>query len=362
METIRSNYFLWIIMAENKVGRNASTIKKRFDQLEKYTLNHTTTPLIKLNYSVNGFNIYMKRDDLTDFYFGGNKVRLFEYIVPDILRASPQKIVTVGTADSNHVRVAAAVAERINLECDLIIVGDVEKNKRIANEGNMLLASMCRANLIYCHSFAALLFIKQYLEEQEAQGTSCIFIPGGGHVTSAVFGYVDAMKEIMDQSREVGVEFDSIYLPTGSGTTQAGLLLGKQLYSYYGAIYGLSVDSPVTKCKREINELLCSAYDLYEGIKTVPESDVLLLENSTKYGEIDENAVWITNELIKSDGICLDPIYNAKSFWKMVCELKTQSNGGNVLYINTGGLPGIFTSGARKAYANLGKNIKNQTY
>lgn len=48
--------------------------------MEKIELIHGTTGLYKLNYSIGNINIYMKRDDLLDFAFGGNKVRLFEYI------------------------------------------------------------------------------------------------------------------------------------------------------------------------------------------------------------------------------------------------------------------------------------------
>ena len=54
--------------------------------MDKVHLINSTTPVQKLNYKIGNTNIYMKRDDLIDFAFGGNKVRLFEYIAADILK------------------------------------------------------------------------------------------------------------------------------------------------------------------------------------------------------------------------------------------------------------------------------------
>ena len=50
----------------------------------KIKLINCITNCQKLNYSIGNATIYMKRDDLIDFGFGGNKVRLFEYIAADV--------------------------------------------------------------------------------------------------------------------------------------------------------------------------------------------------------------------------------------------------------------------------------------
>lgn len=76
--------------------------------MEKIELIHGTTGLYRLNYSIGNINIYMKRDDLLDFAFGGNKVRLFEYIGAMVKKKNADKIITFGSVYSNHIRVAAA--------------------------------------------------------------------------------------------------------------------------------------------------------------------------------------------------------------------------------------------------------------
>ena len=100
--------------------------------MEKIELIHGTTGLYRLNYSIGNINIYMKRDDLLDFAFGGNKVRLFEYIGAMVKKKNADKIITFGSVYSNHIRVAAAVAAKLKVKCDLIVL-TTNKNNKISN-------------------------------------------------------------------------------------------------------------------------------------------------------------------------------------------------------------------------------------
>ena len=93
--------------------------------MDKVTLIHQPSPLYKMRGSyVDGVNIFVKRDDLLDFSFGGNKVRLFEYIAKKALDSHAEKIITFGSVYSNHIRVTAAVCDRLGIGCDLIILAD----------------------------------------------------------------------------------------------------------------------------------------------------------------------------------------------------------------------------------------------
>ena len=94
------------------------------DKIQLFT-NRPGTQL--LNYRVGDTSIYMKRDDLLDFAFGGNKVRLFEYIAADAVKQGAEKIITFGSIHSNHVRVAAATAYKLGIACDLILLYEDEK-------------------------------------------------------------------------------------------------------------------------------------------------------------------------------------------------------------------------------------------
>ena len=67
--------------------------------------------------------IYIKRDDLTPFGGGGNKLRKLEYLMIEALNSQATTIVTVGAPQTNHGRLTAAVAAKFGLKCIIVAVG-----------------------------------------------------------------------------------------------------------------------------------------------------------------------------------------------------------------------------------------------
>ena len=82
---------------------------------ERYQLLTKKAQILPLSEKINGHRVFMYRDDPEDFGFGGNKVRFFEYLIPEILREKPDALVTSGSMYSNHIRVTAQVAARLNI-------------------------------------------------------------------------------------------------------------------------------------------------------------------------------------------------------------------------------------------------------
>ena len=62
------------------------------------------TPIELLNENV-GSKIYMKRDDLIPFSFGGNKARKAEKFKKEIVKNKNDVVVTYGSSSSNHFRI-----------------------------------------------------------------------------------------------------------------------------------------------------------------------------------------------------------------------------------------------------------------
>src|SRR5689334_7100920 len=65
--------------------------------------------------------ILVKRDDLTGFALGGNKVRKIEYHLGDALTQGCDTLATTGAIQSNHCRVTAAAARAGGMECVLVL-------------------------------------------------------------------------------------------------------------------------------------------------------------------------------------------------------------------------------------------------
>jgi 1-aminocyclopropane-1-carboxylate deaminase/D-cysteine desulfhydrase-like pyridoxal-dependent ACC family enzyme len=285
----------------------------------------------------------MKRDDLIGFYFGGNKVRIYEYIMSEVIKKDVEKLITFGSIHSNHVRITAAIAAHFNLDCDIIVL--IEDGQDIPQlEGNSLLLEFIGVNIYFCKIQKAKEYIDDYLEYQKNKGIKYFFVPGGGHLPIGALGYVDALYEIQTQCKQQNIKIDAIFTPTGTGTTQAGLIYGKKLLKFSVDIVGVTVARNIMRCKEEIINMLDALNDLTGYSITFESSDINILDNgSKKYGLIDEEIIEIMRKVTKSDSVLLDPIYNAKSFLVMEKILKNSNDYKNVIYLNTGGSPNIFT-------------------
>lgn len=297
----------------------------------KIKLIHQETCIQKLRGTYSGTNVYVKRDDLIDFAFGGNKVRMAEYIGAIAQERRCAKIISFGSVHSNHVRVTGCLCNYLGIDCDLIILRDSEET---AIGGNYkLLQQLKSIHLEYCNTDEAHDFIDSYQAKQDSEGINYLWVPGGGHMIEAAYGYRDAANEILRQQNALGVQFDAVFLPCGTGTTQAGLILG--LKGTGIEVMGLTVARPVERCKAVITNML------QKTVATPEEWNVNVLESKIPYGQTSDEVIEITKALAQKDGLFLDPVYNAKSFWGMTEYLK-ENHFKNVLYLNTGGTPNIF--------------------
>src|SRR5918997_5259821 len=65
--------------------------------------------------------LWVKRDDVTGLAGGGNKARKLEYLCADALAQGCDTLVTGGGRQSNHVRMTAAAANRLGLQCTIVV-------------------------------------------------------------------------------------------------------------------------------------------------------------------------------------------------------------------------------------------------
>lgn len=308
---------------------------KYHNTLKKLKLINNTSSLYKLNYRCGNTDIWIKRDDILDFAFGGNKVRLFEYIAPFIQQSKAERLVTYGSRFSNHVRVAAATASLLGIDCDIIILDDEVTD----HGGNFELLKYYNPCISHCSIDNAHDFIDEYQMKLKAQDINFIWIPGGGHLPEAAFGYADASYEIQKQAEAYNINIDAVFLPCGTGTTQAGLI-----YGFAGTatdVIGVSVSRPENRCRAEISDMLSNMNSIYPNEASC-HRDIKVLKNNSVYGRADLETDKIIRTIAASDGIFLDPVYNAKAFTEMCSYILEHPYLNKIVYLNTGGTPNIF--------------------
>lgn len=283
--------------------------------------------------------LYVKREDLLPFSFGGNKARKARLIFDEIDKLDVDYVVTYGSSSSNHCRVVANACAIRKMPC--MIISPIEDNKATFNRS---LVRILGAEIRICAVKDIPSVIQETLKGLRSKGFSPYFIEGGGHGNLGTHAYVLCYDEIFEYETMAGSTFNYIFLASGTGTTQAGLICGKILHGSDVDIVGISV---ARKNPHGANVVHLSVYEYMEqkGINEDFHSHVKFIDDYTlgKYGvgnaEIDELIV----RVFRRYGIALNITYTGKAFWGMEQYLREHSiRDSNVLFINTGGLPNFF--------------------
>ena len=198
------------------------------EKLPRTRLATLPTPLEeapRLTEALGGARILVKRDDLTGLAFGGNKTRKLEYLIADALRQGADVVLTVGAAQSNHCRQTAAAARRAGLRCILLL----SRSEHNELQGNLLLDVLLDAEVRMIEprpGRGTSEAMVEVAEEERRKGHRPYLIPGGGSNGLGAIGYAQCVLELQLQLLELGQPVDHLYVSSGSGGTQGGLLLG----------------------------------------------------------------------------------------------------------------------------------------
>lgn len=284
-------------------------------------------------------NLYIKRDDLLPFSFGGNKARKAMYFLDEIKRTKSDCIITYGSNSSNHCRIIANLAASLKVKC--IIISPEEDDE---STFNLQMLNYFGADIIRCAISNVSKTIEETVAAMKCQGYTPYFIMGGGHGNLGTQAYVDCFSEIMNYEIEHNIQFDYIFHASGTGTTQAGLVCARLLNNRNTKIIGVSIARRNPKGKQividSVNEYMISAgfTDDYSG--QVELIDDYVLDGYGKYNtEIDQTI----QNVLTDYGIPLNRTYTGKAFWGMKKYLEKENiENKNILFVHTGGTPLFF--------------------
>lgn len=321
-----------------------------FDQFPRVKLSHQPTPIEpmpRLSQSLNGPNLYIKRDDCTGLATGGNKTRKLEFLVGEALQQNADMLVTQGAVQSNHVRQTAAAAAKTGLKCHVLLERRVPKRDSSYEEtGNVLLDNLFGAS----HEFRPPGLdmnaeAEQVTESLQQRGHRPFFIPGGGSNPTGALGYCVCAQEIADQTRTTGQSFDWLVMATGSTGTQAGLVAGLQAIGHELPVMGVSVRQPRDKQIGAVHDLTQRTLTKL-AVDGVPLDRILVDDGyvGEGYGIPAESTLEAIRLVAQQEGLLLDPVYSAKGMAGLIGMVR---NGffkptDNVLFLHTGGAVALF--------------------
>ena len=283
-----------------------------------------------------GNHLYIKREDLIPFSFGGNKARKAQLFFQEIDRGDYDCVVTYGSGSSNHCRVVANECCKRKMKC--CIISPKEASEPTFNSQMMKLFG---AEIITVPVNDVQDTIEKIITELKASGKKPYFIAGGGHGNIGTEAYVQCYREIVEQEVQLGVHFDYIFLASGTGTTQAGLVCGQLLNKDERKIIGISIARNNPRGRNVVIDSVRS----YLAEKT-DEADILTAtffidDYTSGYGKYDKKVVETIEMVLKNYGIPLDATYTGKAFMGMT-ECIKDIEGRNLLFVHTGGTPLFF--------------------
>ncbi len=264
---------------------------------------------------------WMVREDLLPFPLSGNKVRKVDAELRE-LQAEVDVVITNGGVDSNYCRTLAFFAASRGTHAHLVLHGDTQELK--STSVHVLTSLGATFDIGAANTIARR--IDTAKQEFERQGKKVHVLSGGGHSIAGAEAFKLAGKEVFLDNN-----FDQVFVASGTGATQGGLVAAAELYSPQTQIVGISVARTTERGVAPIEEAArwAGSHD-----PSVTFDDRF---RAGGYGVTDGR----TSEACEigwSHGVPLDRTYTGKAFAGLIDYSQKGLLGSRVLFWHTGGL------------------------
>ncbi|WP_397453451.1 D-cysteine desulfhydrase family protein [Pseudomonas sp. NA-150] len=329
-------------------------LSNRLSSFERYPLLDSETPIHALSRlmaagSFDGVNLFAKRDDLMGVGGGGNKLRKLEFLLGDALAQGCDTLISFGGRQSNYARLSAAAAARAGLRCEVVLTPSAARNDAdFQHNGNVLLDGIFGANVhLLAMGQDPQAFVDELARSLARQGRKAYVAPLAGSSALGCLGYVSAAVEIQQQSALTGLDFAAILLPNGSGGSHAGLVAGQVAMGLDPTrVRGYTVLAEKSRAHAITLGKAQDTLALIAPDKSVQASDIVIDGNhlGEGYGVPTAGMLSTVRRVARSEGWLLDPVYGGKALAGVLHDIEQgcYQPGDNLLFLMTGGIPGLF--------------------
>ena len=329
------------------------------DKFPRVRLGHAPTPLDaapNLGAAL-GIELWVKRDDCTGLALGGNKVRQLEFYLGEAQAHGADTVLITGAVQSNFVRLAAAGARQLGMDIHIQLeerVDDADDLYRTS--GNVLLDRLLGATL---HSFplgedeaAADAALERIARSLAHEGRKPYVIHlGADHPPLGGLGYVLAANEVMEQARARGFGFDAVVCASGSSLTHAGTLIGMRAIGATMTVHGICVRREASLQRPRVTMRATELAAMIDRSSVFETGDIDVSDEvlAPGYGKLNNAVREAMSMAARLEALLLDPVYTGKAMAGLIAHVRSGriARGSRVLFIHTGGLPGIFAYAAK---------------
>jgi 1-aminocyclopropane-1-carboxylate deaminase/D-cysteine desulfhydrase-like pyridoxal-dependent ACC family enzyme len=282
-------------------------------------MKYINSPTDTINFK--NHQLFIKRDDLLNKDFSGNKARKFYYFLKHDFK-NIEKIISFGSAQANSLYSLSVLAKIKNVKLDYY-VSHIASYLKENPQGNYKEALKNGANIIELNQDE--LSTQEYIEKNVLKDEkNSVFIEEGGRVKEAEFGIKILADEINEWANKNHKKDFKIFLPSGTGTT--ALFLQKHL-------------------KFEVITCACVGDDTYLKkqflqLNSDESKHPTILSSKKKYhfGKLYKEFYYMHLELLSETNIEFDLLYDSLG-WINLCGSKYFEDN-EILYIHQGGILG----------------------
>jgi 1-aminocyclopropane-1-carboxylate deaminase/D-cysteine desulfhydrase-like pyridoxal-dependent ACC family enzyme len=326
-------------------------LNSRIDALPRVRFADLPTPLHELprfSRALGGPRIYIKRDDLTGLAFGGNKTRMFEFLLARAREQGADTIVGGAGTQSNYCRQLTAACNALGLETHLVL-RRIRGRRDDTVQGNLLLDLLAGAHVHIIDADEqkqrrAMYELADTLK-REGKKPFVTRMASDDDLSPDVVSYVKCFCEIQAQCDSLGIGPTHLYLASYD-STQAGLEVGRaalqnpvQIRGIAPAVWGKPAAGLIVRYAKQTARLLDLRCDFAEE-KVYNTTDYV----GEGYGIPTPAGVEMIKLMARTEGIYLEPVYTGKAMSAVADHIAKGElrRDDTVLFLHTGGTPALF--------------------
>ena len=295
----------------------------------------------------------IKREDMSGYALGGNKLRQLDFILAEAIAAGADTLVTTAGSQSNFCRSLAGAAAKLGLACHL----HLRSSTGTAFVGNLLLDDILGATVTFTNATdpwdpVVAQELAAIAGSYEARGRKPYVVQLTGITAStAVAGWMSGAAELVHDFQNGGLPTPDVMIAVcGSGLSLAGLALGFKHLACPTRLIGISAQQPALRLKPWIVGAAAEA-SARIGIETRlgPEDfDIVDSEIGPGYGMPSNASIEAVRLAGRTEGLLLDPVYTGKGLAGIQASLRSGliKASDHVMFLHSGGTPGLFAHAA----------------
>ncbi|MBA3722827.1 MAG: pyridoxal-phosphate dependent enzyme [Parachlamydiaceae bacterium] len=319
---------------------NYSEEKKQ--QLESILANYqmSTYPNHSRIHPLNNFsttNCYVKREDELGFGISGSKIRKYRSLIPFLKKNHYTEVVVIGSSQSNNVLGIIQLLIENQIKPTLFL----KKPSSNKVQGNFLLIQLLVEKKTY-H------FISQedwenvealahdYLNNNSAR--KIFILKEGASVKESLPGSLSLPLDILINERENGIEFDHLFVDSGTGMMACALAIAFQFILKKTTIHVLLCAANEDYFLKQLQNFHHVFIEMFQLKCDYPTNFILHKPiSSPSFGGTNTEIFREIKNIARNHGILTDPIYTAKLFLESRRIIEEQGIEGNVLINHSGG-------------------------